>query len=178
MAQIRPQCRNPPRGMEAPAQQSVLVQLLEPLCIVDVGLATGNGLGVSCVGHDLRVRRQSGAPGPGGLVATLLSPQGRIGNLIQCHRISLRGHRFSPPPPYSNSKGCWCLSDVGREGFDRCASSSCAGFIVYRSSFGSRHGRRGTPKRNRTNPSLYLDDCSRCVPLINGPYRRAAVARR
>ena len=49
MAQIRPQCCNPPRGMEAPAQQSVLVQLLEPLCVVDVGLATGNSLGVSRV---------------------------------------------------------------------------------------------------------------------------------
>ena len=32
------------------------------------------------------------------------------------HRVSLCGHRFSPPPPYRNSKGCWCLSDVGREG--------------------------------------------------------------
>ena len=59
---------------------------------------------------------RSGAAGPGGLVATLLDPQGRNGNLIQCHRVSLCGHRFSPPPPYRNSKGCWCLSDVGREG--------------------------------------------------------------
>ena len=68
------------------------------------------------LGHDLRVRRRSGAAGPGGLVATLLDPQGRIRNLFQCHRVSLCGHRSSPPPPYSNSKGRWCLSDVGREG--------------------------------------------------------------
>ena len=67
-------------------------------------------------GHDLRVRGRSCAPGPGGLVATLLDPQGRNGTLIQCHRVSLCGHRCSPPPPYSNSKGCWCLSHVGREG--------------------------------------------------------------
>ena len=67
------------------------------------------------LGHNLRVRGRSGAAGPGGLVATLLDPQGRNGNLIQCHRVSLCGHRFSPPPPYRNSKGCWCLSDVGRE---------------------------------------------------------------
>ena len=52
----------------------------------------------------------------GGLVATLLDLQGRNGNLIQCHRVSLCRHRFSPPPPYRNSKGCWFLSDVGREG--------------------------------------------------------------
>ena len=68
------------------------------------------------LGHDLRVRRRSGSAVPGGLVATLLDPQGRIGNLIQCHRVSLCGHRFSPPPPYSNSKGSRCLSHVGREG--------------------------------------------------------------
>ena len=51
-----------------------------------------------------------------GLVATPLDLQGRIGNLIQCHRVSLCGHRFSPPPPCSNSKGSRCLSHVGREG--------------------------------------------------------------
>ena len=43
-------------------------------------------------------------------------PQGRKGNRIQCHRVFLCGHRSSPPPPYSNSKGRWCLSHVGREG--------------------------------------------------------------
>ena len=63
--------------------------------------------------------RWSCAAGPGGLVATLLDPQGRIRNLIQCHRVSLCGHRSSPPPPYSNSKGRRCLSDVGREGRGR-----------------------------------------------------------
>ena len=47
------------------------------------------------LGHDLRVRNST---------------------LIQCHRVSLCRHRCSPPPPYSNSKGCWCLSHVGREG--------------------------------------------------------------
>ena len=66
--------------------------------------------------HDLRVRGRSCAPGPGGLVATLLAPQGRNGTLTQCHRVSLCGHRCLSPPPYSNSKGCWCLSHVGREG--------------------------------------------------------------
>ena len=41
------------------------------------------------LGHDLRVRGRSCAPGPGGLVATLLDPQGRNGTLVQCHRLSL-----------------------------------------------------------------------------------------
>ena len=36
------------------------------------------------------------------LVTTLLDPQGRNGTLIQCHRISLCGHRCSPPRPYTN----------------------------------------------------------------------------
>ena len=63
------------------------------------------------------VRGRSCSPGPGGLVATLLDPQGRSGTLIQCHRISLCGHRCSSPPPYTNSMGCCCLSHVGREGF-------------------------------------------------------------
>ena len=67
-------------------------------------------------GHDLRVRGRSCASGHGGLVATLLDPQGRKGNLFQCHRVPLYRHRSSSPPPYSNSKGCWCLSHVGREG--------------------------------------------------------------
>ena len=56
-------------------------------------------------GHDLRVRGRSCASGPGGLVATLLDPQGRKGNLFQCHRVSLCRHQSSSPPPYSNSKG-------------------------------------------------------------------------
>ena len=42
-------------------------------------------------------------------------PPGRNGTLIQCHRVSLCGHRCSPPPPYTNSMGCCCLSHVGRE---------------------------------------------------------------
>ena len=50
------------------------------------------------------------------LVATLLDPQGRSVHLLQCHRFSLCGHWYSPPPPYSNSKGGRCLSEVGREG--------------------------------------------------------------
>ena len=57
----------------------------------------------------------------------LLDPQGRSAHLLQCHRVSLCGHRFSPPPPYRNSKGCWCLSDVGREGF---LSSSRSFFVA------------------------------------------------
>ena len=36
---------------------------------------------------------------------------------MQCHRFSLCGHWCSPPPPYSNSKGGRCLSEVGREGY-------------------------------------------------------------
>ena len=66
----------------------------------------------------LRVRRwpRVAGSGPGGLVATLLDPQGRSVHLLQCHRFSLCGHWYSPPPPYSNSKGARCLSDVGREG--------------------------------------------------------------
>ena len=36
------------------------------------------------LGHDLRVRGRSCAPGPGGLVATLLAPQGRNGT---CQRL-------------------------------------------------------------------------------------------
>ena len=67
----------------------------------------------------LRVRRwpRVAGSGPGGLVATLLDPQGRSVHLLQCHRFSLCGHWYSPPPPYSNSKGGRCLSDVGREGY-------------------------------------------------------------
>ena len=72
--------------------------------------------GADLVDWDLRVRRRSVPSGPGGLVATLLSPQGRKGNLAQCHRVSLCSHRSSSPPPYSNSKGRWCLSHVGRKG--------------------------------------------------------------
>ena len=70
------------------------------------------------LGHDLRVRRwpRVAGSGPGGLVATLLDPQGRSVHLLQCHRFSFCGHWYSPPPPYSNSKGGRCLSDVGREG--------------------------------------------------------------
>ena len=70
------------------------------------------------LGHDLRVRRwpRVAGSGPGGLVATLLDPQGRSVHLLQCHRFSLCGHWYSPPPPYSNSKGGRCLSEVGREG--------------------------------------------------------------
>ena len=70
------------------------------------------------LGHDFRVRRwpRVAGSGPGGLVATLLDPQGRSAHLLQCHRFSLCGHWYSPPPPYSNSKGGRCLSDVGREG--------------------------------------------------------------
>ena len=72
------------------------------------------------LGHDLRVRRwpRVAGSGPGGLVATLLDPQGRSVHLLQCHRFSLCGHWYSPPPPYSNSKGGRCLSEVGREGSD------------------------------------------------------------
>ena len=71
------------------------------------------------LGHDLRVRRwpRVAGSGPGGLVATLLDPQGRSAHLLQCHRFSFCGHWYSPPPPYSNSKGGRCLSEVGREGF-------------------------------------------------------------
>ena len=85
---------------------------------------------------------RSGAAGPGGLVATLLDPQGRNGNLIQCHRVSLCGHRFSPPPPYRNSKGCWCLSDVGREGGARSPHASSCRWSSHPSRAACRTGRR------------------------------------
>ena len=66
------------------------------------------------LGHNLRV--QVGL-GPGGLVARSSTP--RAGTETSFNVIeSLRGHRFRPPPPYRNSKGCWCLSDVGREGLE------------------------------------------------------------
>ena len=40
------------------------------------------------LGHDLRVRRwPASGSGPGGLVATLLDPQGRSAHLLQCHRF-------------------------------------------------------------------------------------------
>ena len=42
------------------------------------------------LGHNLRVRGRSGAAGPGGLVATLLDPQGWNGNLITMSSSSLR----------------------------------------------------------------------------------------
>ena len=86
------------------------------------------------LGHDLRVRRwpRVAGSGPGGLVATLLDPQGRSAHLLQCHRFSFCGHWYSPPPPYSNSKGGRCLSDVGREGIPRIPRSSCRGRSIAR----------------------------------------------
>ena len=47
------------------------------------------------LGHDLRVRRRSWAPGPGGLVATLLAP--RAGKIISCPSLSLQGFRLHRP---------------------------------------------------------------------------------
>ena len=50
------------------------------------------------LGHDLRVRRwpRVAGSGPGGLVATLLDPQGRSVHLLQCHRfLSLRSLVFT-----------------------------------------------------------------------------------
>ena len=77
------------------------------------------------LGHDLRVRRwpRVAGSGPGGRGASRRGPQGRSVHLLQCHRFSLCGHWYSPPPPYSNSKGGRCLSEVGREG----ASATRAG---------------------------------------------------
>ena len=37
--------------------------------------------------------------------------------------LSLCFHRFSPPPPHSNSSACRCLSDVGREGVPESGSA-------------------------------------------------------
>ena len=70
------------------------------------------------LGYHLGVRRRPRAArsGSGGLVAPLLNPQSPSAHLVQCHRFSLCDHRFSSPPPHSNSKGCRCLIDVGREG--------------------------------------------------------------
>ena len=47
---------------------------------------------------------------------------------MQCHRFSFCGHWYSPPPPYSNSKGGRCLSDVGREETSH-RSTRCSGQI-------------------------------------------------
>ena len=38
--------------------------------------------------------------------------------LLPLPLTSLCGHRFTPPPPYCNSKGSRCLTHVGREGLD------------------------------------------------------------
>ena len=67
------------------------------------GLATTSGSGVGLA------RPALGA-------SSLRSSTPRAGTETSFNVIeSLRGHRFSPPPPYRNSKGCWCLSDVGRD---------------------------------------------------------------
>ena len=115
------------------------------------------------LGHDLRVRRwpRVAGSGPGGLVATLLDPQGRSAHLLQCHRFSLCGHWYSPPPPYSNSKGGRCLSDVGREG----------------------SGEKVSPLISRTKPAKYLRDCivqsgrprSSCMPFRTLPESRQSI---
>ena len=69
-------------------------------------------------GRHLRVRPRprDARSGSGGLVTALLNTQSPSAHLVQCHRFSLCDHRFSSPPPYSNSKGCRCLINVGREG--------------------------------------------------------------
>ena len=48
------------------------------------------------LGHNLRVRGRSGAAGPGGLVATLLDPQGWNGNLIQSLSAVIGFHLHRP----------------------------------------------------------------------------------
>ena len=96
--------------------------------VLDVAVTTG-AVSESRMIEAQRVRRwpRVAGSGPGGLVATLLDLQGRSVHLLQCHRFSLCGHWYSPPPPYSNSKGGRCLSEVGREGRSmRCGTTGRA----------------------------------------------------
>ncbi len=52
LAQVGPQGRDIRRGMEAGPQQSVGMQLLEPLGVVDVGLPAGHVLDIPRVDHE------------------------------------------------------------------------------------------------------------------------------
>ena len=153
---------NPSRRSSRPTspgcvQRSASSRIRSRYCAVNwrrVGLATpGSVLRARPWGprRYLRVRGRSCAPGPGGLVATLLDPQGRNGTLVQCHRLSLCDHRFSSPPPYSNSKGCWCLSHVGREGSAR-GRMAASGAVTARTPPGERvpAGAPASPYRRST----------------------------
>ena len=61
----------------------------------------GGELAPRRLGDHLRIRSRSLLLvfGPGGLVATLLGPQGRRVRLHPGHRVCLCSHRFSPPRP-------------------------------------------------------------------------------
>ena len=54
-----------------------------------------------------------------------LSNLGRA-HLVQCHRFSLCDHRFSSPPPYSNSKGCSVSSMLAERALVRIRSPAAA----------------------------------------------------
>ena len=101
------------------------------------------------LGHDLRVRRwpRVAGSGPGGLVATLLDPQGRSAHLLQCHRFSLCGHWYSPPPPYSNSKGAGVSVMLAERG-------GSARFDTFAASVGAAGAQRFEVRRRGSRWSL------------------------
>ena len=148
----------------AAKQPAHLAGLRAALCLLQNPQSILRGLAPLRLGHDLRVRRWPRVAGsaPGGLVATLLDPQGRSVHLLQCHRFSFCGHWYSPPPPYSNSKGGRCLSDVGREGGEAdVAAIDCVTHALlerYRPS-----SLNGTRKLGRTHRAPGIPYVTRCT---------------
>ena len=106
-----------PRGEAAgPPRRAACSSLPPPESAVDTARRTCASFGLATTsGSDGGFASRAPAPGASSLRSS--PPRAGASHRHPGHRLSLCTHRVSPSPPYTNSKGHRCRSDVGREGW-------------------------------------------------------------
>ena len=132
----------------------------------------GSELAAHRLGHDLRVRSRSVLPdfAPGGLVATLLDPQGRRARLRPGHRVCLCSHRSSPPRPTLIPRGASVSVMLAERGGSRPRTSGhdTPDDGLPSPSPTERHAARAVPRRRRS-PRLSSMGCIMGNALSSSP---------